>query len=179
MWSSNKEEKMKKHRFIKLISTMLASASLFTFAVNTKSTHNTVQAVSVKSLHKLNYSGKDIIKVSGNRPSFSKSTKSKAHGPWQKYSRLDYLNRTHTAELMGGGYVNYKEDYLNTITDLKRAIFNDITSMLFNTTELEHAKIMLTWNSQDFSTTRFGLSVSWLERNKYGFQEHADHFIAY
>ena len=66
-----------------------------------------------------------------------------------------------------------------TITDLKRAIFNDITSMLFNTTELEHAKIMLTWNSQDFSTTRFGLSVSWLERNKYGFQEHADHFIAY
>ena len=88
MWSSNKEEKMKKHRFIKLISTMLASASLFTFAVNTKSTQ---QAVSVKSLHKLNYSGKDIIKVSGNRPSFSKSTKSKAHGPWQKYSRLDYL----------------------------------------------------------------------------------------
>ena len=80
MWSSNKEEKMKKHRFIKLVSTMLASASLFTFAVNTKSTHNTVQAVSVKSLHKLNYSGKDIIKVSGNRPSFSKSTKSKAHG---------------------------------------------------------------------------------------------------
>lgn len=85
----------------------------------------------------------------------------------------------HTAELMGGGYVNYKEDYLNTMTDLKRAIFNDITSMLFNTTELEHAKIMLTWNSQDFSTTRFGLSVSWLERNKYSFQEHADHFIAY
>lgn len=100
MWSSNKEEKMKKHRFIKLVSTMLASASLFTFAVNTKSTHNTVQAVSVKSLHKLNYSGKDIIKVSGNRPSFSKSTKSKAHGPWQKYSRLDYLNRAHTANAL-------------------------------------------------------------------------------
>lgn len=53
MWSFNKEERMKKHRFIKLISTMLASASLFTFAVNTKSTHNTVQAVSVKGLHKL------------------------------------------------------------------------------------------------------------------------------
>lgn len=49
----NKEEKMKKYRFIKLVSTMLASASLFTFAANTKSTINTIQAVSVKSLHKL------------------------------------------------------------------------------------------------------------------------------
>lgn len=89
-----------KKKFIQLVSTVLASASLLAFAANTKPTQSTVQAVSAKNLHKLNYSGKDIVKVSGNRPSFSKSTQSKAHGPWQKYSRLDYLNRAHTANAL-------------------------------------------------------------------------------
>ncbi len=49
---------------------------------------------------KLNYSGKDIVTVNGNKPSFSKATKSKTKGPWQKYSNLDYLNRAHTANAL-------------------------------------------------------------------------------
>ena len=85
----------------------------------------------------------------------------------------------HTAELMGGDNVNYKEDYLNTMTDLKRAVYSDVVSMLFNTVELRHAQIMLTYNSIDNSSTAFGFSVSWQEHNKDGYQEHSDHFIIY
>ena len=85
----------------------------------------------------------------------------------------------HTAELMGGDNVNYKEDYLNTMTDLKRAVYNDVVKMLFSTVELRHAQIMLTYNSIDNSSTAFGFSVSWQEHNKDGRQEHSDHFIAY
>lgn len=85
----------------------------------------------------------------------------------------------HTAELMGGDNVNYKEDYLNTMTDLKHAVYNDVVAMLFSTVELRHAQIMLTYNSIDNSSTAFGFSVSWQERNKDGHQEHSDHFIAY
>ena len=85
----------------------------------------------------------------------------------------------HTAELMGGDNVNYKEDYLNTMTDLKRAVYSDVVSMLFSTVELRHAQIMLTYNSIDNSSTAFGFSVSWQEHNKDGRQEHSDHFIIY
>lgn len=92
---------MKKHRFTKILTAILASASIFTtFSANVKSTQSTVQAVSAKSLPKLNYSGKDIVTVNGNKPSFNKATKSKAKGPWQKYSNLDYLNRAHAANAL-------------------------------------------------------------------------------
>ena len=91
---------MKKHRITKILTAILASASIFTFSANVKSTQSTVQAVSSKSLPKLNYSGKDIVTVNGNKPSFSKATKSKSKGPWQKYSNLDYLNRAHAANAL-------------------------------------------------------------------------------
>ena len=84
-----------------------------------------------------------------------------------------------TAELMGGEYVNVPQDYLHTMTDLKHAVYSDVVSMLFSTVELEHAHIMLTWNSITSPDTSFGFSVSWQERNKQGYQEHSDHFIAY
>lgn len=90
---------MNKHGLTRLITAAVASVSLFAFGANAKPAH-TVQAVSVKSLPHLNYKGKDIVKVSGNKPSFSKSTKSKSHGPWQKYSNLDYLNRAHAANAL-------------------------------------------------------------------------------
>ena len=86
----------------------------------------------------------------------------------------------HTAELMGGDNVNYVEDYLHTMTDLKHAVYNDVVAMLFSTVELRHAQIILTYNSIDHpETTYFGFSVSWQEHNKDGYQEHSDHFIAY
>lgn len=91
---------MNKHRFTHLLTAILASASMFAFGANVKPTQSTVQAVSTKSLTKLNYSGKDIVTVSGNKPKFSKATKSKNHGPWQKYSNLDYLNRAHAANAL-------------------------------------------------------------------------------
>ena len=101
---------------------------------------------------------------------------------WHDNKALNEVDREagiHTAELMGGDNVNYKEDYLNTMTDLKRAVYNDVVKMLFSTVELRHAQIMLTYNSIDNPTTYFGFSVSWQERNKDGYQEHSDHFIAY
>lgn len=91
---------MKKHRITKLLTAFLASASLFAFGTNINSSYTIVHAVSVKSLPKLNYSGKDIVTVNGNKPSFSKATKSKKNGPWQKYSNLDYLNRAHAANAL-------------------------------------------------------------------------------
>ena len=102
---------------------------------------------------------------------------------WHDDKALNEVDREagiHTAELMGGDNVNYKEDYLNNMTDLKRAVYNDVVKMLFSTVELRHAQIMLTYNSIDHpETTYFGLSVSWQEHNKDGRQEHSDHFIAY
>lgn len=91
---------MNKHKFTRILTAVLASASMFAFATNAKPTQSTVQAVGVKSLHTLNYSGKDIVTVNGNKPSFSKATESKKHGPWQKYSNLDYLNRAHAANAL-------------------------------------------------------------------------------
>lgn len=92
---------MNKHKFTRILTAVLASASMFAFGANTKPAQSTiVQAVSAKSLTKLNYSGKDIVTVNGNKPKFSKATKSKKHGPWQKYSNLDYLNRAHAANAL-------------------------------------------------------------------------------
>ena len=101
---------------------------------------------------------------------------------WHDNKALNEVDKEagiHTAELMGGDNVNYKEDYLNTMTDLKRAVYSDVVSMLFSTVELRHAQIMLTYNSIDNPTTYFGFSVSWQEHNKDGHQEHSDHFIIY
>ena len=101
---------------------------------------------------------------------------------WHDNKALNEVDREagiHTAELMGGDNVNYKEDYLNTMTDLKHAVYNDVVGMLFSTVELRHAQIMLTYNSIDNPSTAFGFSVSWQEHNKDGHQEHSDHFIIY
>ena len=101
---------------------------------------------------------------------------------WHDDKALNEVDREagiHTAELMGGDNVNYKEDYLNNMTDLKRAVYNDVVKMLFSTVELRHAQIMLTYNSIDNPTTYFGFSVSWQAHNKDGHQEHSDHFIIY
>lgn len=101
---------------------------------------------------------------------------------WHDNKALNEVDKEagiHTAELMGGDNVNYVEDYLNTMTDLKRAVYSDVVEMLFSTVELRHAQIMLTYNSIDNPTTYFGFSVSWQEHNKDGRQEHSDHFIIY
>lgn len=101
---------------------------------------------------------------------------------WHDNKALNEVDKEagiHTAELMGGDNVNYKEDYLNTMTDLKHAVYNDVVEMLFSTVELRHAQIMLTYNSIDNPITYFGFSVSWQAHNKDGYQEHSDHFIAY
>lgn len=101
---------------------------------------------------------------------------------WHDNKALNEVDKEagiHTAELMGGDNVNYVEDYLNTMTDLKRAVYTDVVGMLFSTVELRHAQIMLTYNSIDNPTTYFGFSVSWQAHNKDGHQEHSDHFIAY
>ncbi|MBW8038219.1 hypothetical protein E0700_08915 [Lactobacillus helveticus] len=92
---------MKEHRLTRLITAAAASISLFALGTSAKpAPHTTVQAVSAKGLSHLNYKGKSIVTVSGNKPSFSKSTKSKERGPWQKYSDLDYLNRAHAANAL-------------------------------------------------------------------------------
>ena len=118
-----------------------------------------------------------------NRVAYLYEQDGKGLSTWHDNKALNQVDSEfgiHTAELMGGDNVNYKEDYLHTMTDLKHAVYNDVVSMLFSTVELRHAQIMLTYNSIDHpETTYFGLSVSWQEHNKDGHQEHSDHFIAY
>lgn len=62
----------------------------------------TSQTVSAKQLAKLNYSSKQIITVNHNKPTFSQSDLSIAHGSWQTYHDLDKLNRVGTANAMLG-----------------------------------------------------------------------------
>ena len=117
-----------------------------------------------------------------NRVAYLYEQDGKGLSTWHDDKALNQVDSEfgiHTAELMGGDNVNYKEDYLHTMTDLKHAVYNDVVSMLFSTVELRHAQIMLTYNSIDNPTTYFGFSVSWQEHNKDGRQEHSDHFIAY
>ena len=118
-----------------------------------------------------------------NRVAYLYEQDGKGLSTWHDDKALNQVDSEfgiHTAELMGGDNVNYKEDYLHTMTDLKHAVYNDVVKMLFSTVELRHAQIMLTYNSIDHpETTYFGFSVSWQEHNKDGYQEHSDHFIAY
>lgn len=60
------------------------------------------QIVSTKQLAQLKYTGHQVIKVNQNRPTFSQSDLSIAHGSWQKYHDLDQLNRVGTANAMLG-----------------------------------------------------------------------------
>lgn len=68
----------------------------FAFAVNN------VQARSYNDsqLASLNFNKNEIITVDHNKPQFSKKTESEKHGPWQKFSPLDFLNRAHTANAL-------------------------------------------------------------------------------
>ncbi|WP_251717251.1 SEC10/PgrA surface exclusion domain-containing protein [Lactobacillus agrestimuris] len=93
--------------------------------------------------------------------------------------QVDDEAQIHSLELMAGGEMITPQDGLHTMTDLKHVVFDDICSMLFNSTESRHAQYMLTWNSPISSTTSFGLAVSWVEHDVNGKLEHSEHFIAY
>ena len=61
---------------------------------------HTVESVSAAKLASLNYSGKDIITVNNNEPSFSKSDLSTNQGAWQRYGELDNKNRVTAANAL-------------------------------------------------------------------------------
>ena len=61
---------------------------------------HTVESVSAAKLASLNYSGKDIINVNNNEPSFSKSDLSTNQGAWQRYGELDNKNRVTAANAL-------------------------------------------------------------------------------
>lgn len=60
----------------------------------------TVESVSAAKLASLNYSGKDVITVNNNEPSFSKSDLSTNQGAWQRYGELDNKNRVTAANAL-------------------------------------------------------------------------------
>lgn len=61
---------------------------------------HTVESVSAAKLASLNYSGKDVITVNNNEPSFSKSDLSTSQGAWQRYGELDNKNRVTAANAL-------------------------------------------------------------------------------
>ncbi|BAP86760.1 DNA-entry nuclease [Paucilactobacillus hokkaidonensis JCM 18461] len=73
-----------------------------TQSVRDAASNSSSQTISAKQLAKLNYSGQQIIKVNQNKPTFSQSDLSIAHGSWQKYHDLDQLNRVGAANAMLG-----------------------------------------------------------------------------
>lgn len=64
------------------------------------SSAHAVESVSAAKLATLTYTGKDIITVNNNDPSFSKTDLSTAEGAWQRYGNLDGLNRVTTANAL-------------------------------------------------------------------------------
>lgn len=64
------------------------------------SSAHAVESVSAAKLATLTYTGKDIITVNNNDPSFSKTDLSTADGAWQHYGNLDGLNRVTTANAL-------------------------------------------------------------------------------
>lgn len=64
------------------------------------SSAHAVESVSAAKLATLTYTGKDIIIVNNNDPSFSKTDLSTADGAWQRYGNLDGLNRVTTANAL-------------------------------------------------------------------------------
>lgn len=63
------------------------------------SKHN-IESVSAAKLASLNYSGKNVITVNNNDPSFSQSDLSTNRGAWQEYGNLDGLNRVTAANAL-------------------------------------------------------------------------------
>ena len=107
--------------------------------------------------------------------------------PWY-YSNISYAIAKRVAYLYEQDHMGlptwHDQKALNEIDkeagiNSAELIVGDVVAMLFSTVELEHAHIMLTWNSTTNSTTYMGLAISWQEKNKLGYQEHSDHFIAY
>ena len=64
------------------------------------SSEHAVESVSAAQLATITYTGKDIITVNNNDPSFSKTDLSTADGAWQRYGNLDGLNRVTTANAL-------------------------------------------------------------------------------
>lgn len=64
------------------------------------SSAHAVESVSAAKLATLTYTGKDIITVNNNDPSFSQTDLSTADGAWQRYGNLDGLNRVTTANAL-------------------------------------------------------------------------------
>lgn len=92
---------MQNKRISKWLLSVLAAASMFAFTADiTAVKPQSVQAVSAKKLSRLKFHKREILTVDHNRPHFSRKTKSRRHGPWQKYANLDYLNRAHTANAL-------------------------------------------------------------------------------
>ena len=74
-----------------------------------------------------------------NRVAYLYEQDGKGLSTWHDDKALNQVDSEfgiHTAELMGGDNVNYKEDYLHTMTDLKHAVYNDVVGMLFIIFEL-------------------------------------------
>lgn len=89
-------------------------------------------------------------------------------------NQVDKEFNINSAEVMAGDPISsYEEDKIDTMTGLKHAVFNDITSMLFNITDLKHAEILI---SPDY--THCALSISWV-KDINGVPEHTNHYIVY
>lgn len=99
--TQRKEEEMKKKGILRLLLTVSASFALAsTSFLSNKPQNNIIQAVSDKSLAKLKFHHQEILTVDHNSPKFTKKSESTKHGPWQKFSNLDYLNRAHAANAL-------------------------------------------------------------------------------
>lgn len=59
-----------------------------------------IESVSAAKLAALTYTGKNVITVNNNEPSFSKADLSTANGAWQRYGNLDSLNRVTAANAL-------------------------------------------------------------------------------
>lgn len=91
---------MEHHRFSHIIISVLAAISLASISFAKPTTTVQAQSYNDRTLSSLTFHHQEIVTVDQNHPRFSKSSESEKHGPWQKFSNLDFLNRAHTANAL-------------------------------------------------------------------------------
>lgn len=91
---------MKQKKLFHLALSLIAAIGFISIGMTNQSSTVEAKSYSDHSLARLKFHHQEILTIDHNRPRFNKKTESEKHGPWQKFSQLDYLSRAHAANAL-------------------------------------------------------------------------------
>lgn len=91
---------MKHKKLFHLALSLIAAIGFTSIGMTNQSATVEAKSYSDHSLARLKFHHQEIVTVDHNRPRFSKRSESEKHGPWQRFSQLDYLSRAHAANAL-------------------------------------------------------------------------------